>query len=103
MHYIDGGSGPLLLTLHGNPTWSYLYRHLIHGPKDGFRCVAVDHLGFGLSDKPQVADYTIAGHTARLTEFADALELRDSHRFLPVDSGSHRLRVRATALNEKPP
>jgi haloalkane dehalogenase len=49
IHYLDEGSGPTLLMLHGNPTWSFLYRRLIAGLSDRFRCVALDYPGFGLS------------------------------------------------------
>ncbi|MCB0219337.1 MAG: alpha/beta fold hydrolase, partial [Chrysiogenetes bacterium] len=75
IHYVEAGSGPTLLMIHGNPTWSYLYRHMIHGLKDRFHCVAVDHLGFGLSDKPAGADYSVLAHSRRLGEVVEALGL----------------------------
>src|SRR3954451_5489658 len=49
VHYVDEGSGPTLLLLHGNPTWSFLYRDVIAGLRDCFRCIALDYPGFGLS------------------------------------------------------
>ncbi len=49
IHYVDEGRGPTLLLLHGNPTWSFLYRHIIPRLSGRFRCVAVDYPGFGLS------------------------------------------------------
>jgi haloalkane dehalogenase len=49
VHYIDEGSGPTLLFLHGNPTWSFVYRDVIRQLRDQFRCVALDYPGFGLS------------------------------------------------------
>lgn len=49
VHYVDEGSGPTLLMLHGNPTWSFLYREVIKRLSGRFRCVAVDYPGFGLS------------------------------------------------------
>ena len=55
MHYVDVGprDGPVMLLLHGMPTWSYLYRHMIPPLVEaGYRCVAPDHIGFGRSDKP---------------------------------------------------
>jgi len=52
LHYVDEGEGPPLLMLHGNPTWSFLYRDIILGLRDRFRCIAVDHPGFGLSAAP---------------------------------------------------
>lgn len=55
VHYVDEGEGPPLLFLHGNPTWSFLYRELIAGLRDRFRCIAPDYPGFGLSTAP--SDY----------------------------------------------
>lgn len=52
MHYIDEGKGEVLLFVHGTPTWSFLYRQQIRDLSPHFRCIALDHLGFGLSDKP---------------------------------------------------
>jgi pimeloyl-ACP methyl ester carboxylesterase len=49
VHYVDEGSGPTLLFLHGNPTWSFVYRDVIRSLRDEFRCIAVDYPGFGLS------------------------------------------------------
>jgi haloalkane dehalogenase len=52
MHHVDEGSGEPIVMVHGNPTWSYLYRHLIKQLSPDYRCVAMDHIGFGLSEKP---------------------------------------------------
>jgi haloalkane dehalogenase len=52
MHYVDEGSGPPILLVHGTPTNSYEYRHLIAALATRFRCVAPDHLGFGQSSRP---------------------------------------------------
>ena len=49
VHYIDEGRGPVLLLLHGNPTWSFLYRHIVRTLSAHFRCIALDYPGFGLS------------------------------------------------------
>lgn len=51
-HSVDGGSGPPLVMLHGNPTWSFQFRHLILALRSDFRCLALDLPGFGLSDPP---------------------------------------------------
>lgn len=60
MHYLDEGSGPVVLMLHGNPTWSFYYRNLINElVRGGFRCIALDHVGCGLSDQPEDYDYTL--------------------------------------------
>src|SRR5258708_6821199 len=58
VHYVDEGTGRPLLLLHGNPTWSFLYRHLIQRVRGCFRCVAMDYPGFGLSDRPLRYAYT---------------------------------------------
>ena len=60
MHYLDQGNGPVVLMLHGNPTWSFYYRNLLNElVAAGFRCVVPDHIGCGLSDQPEVYDYTL--------------------------------------------
>lgn len=80
MHYVDEGpkDGPVMLLLHGMPTWAYLYRDMI--PKltaAGYRCIAPDHMGFGRSDKPtDIHWYTIARHTEILTTLITALDLK---------------------------
>lgn len=68
LSYLDEGprDAPALVFVHGNPTWSFYYRELILGLRDRYRCVAVDHLGAGLSDKPQDYAYTLANHVANL-------------------------------------
>ena len=52
MHYIDEGHGTPIIFFHGNPTWSFLYRNIITRLRGKFRCIAVDYLGFGLSEHP---------------------------------------------------
>ncbi len=85
MHYIDVGpadgppDGPVMLLMHGMPTWSYLYRDMIPAlVAAGYRCIAPDHMGFGRSDKPtDIHWYTIARHTEILTTLITALDLTD--------------------------
>jgi haloalkane dehalogenase len=77
MHYVDVGQGKPIVFLHGSPTWSFLYRKLIPTLSSKFRCIAVDHLGFGLSDKPRKADYSPAGHSKRLEALLNQLHLKD--------------------------
>lgn len=79
MHYVDEGSsdGDVVVLLHGQPAWSYLYRHmippLIHA---GYRVLAPDLIGFGRSDKPtRLSDYTYARHVGWMSEWLDRLEL----------------------------
>ena len=56
-HYVDEGRGEVVLMVHGNPTWSYYYRHLVLALRGTKRCVVPDHVGMGLSDKPDDARY----------------------------------------------
>jgi cis-3-alkyl-4-acyloxetan-2-one decarboxylase len=79
LHYIDEGRGQPVLLLHGNPTWSYLYRRFIPPLAEaGFRAVAPDHMGFGRSDRPSGhARYTMRAHVDNLLAFIRGLDLRD--------------------------
>lgn len=77
IHYVDEGAGSPLLMVHGNPTWSFYYRSLVLAFRDRYRTIACDHLGCGLSDKPQDYPYTLAQHTDNLCRLIDALDLRD--------------------------
>ncbi len=56
-HYLDEGSGDPLVALHGNPTWSFYFRNIINAFKDKYRVIAPDHMGCGLSDKPDATRY----------------------------------------------
>jgi pimeloyl-ACP methyl ester carboxylesterase len=76
MHYVDEGSGEVIVFVHGNPTWSFMYRHLIKHLRNEFRCIALDHLGFGLSDKPYDVSYLPQFHAANLERFIDTLGLK---------------------------
>ncbi len=75
VHYVDEGSGPTLLLLHGNPTWSFLYRDIIRGLRDRFRCIAPDYPGFGLSRAAPGFGFTPAEHSRVLGEFVRGLDL----------------------------
>ncbi|MFF8835682.1 haloalkane dehalogenase [Streptomyces sp. NPDC015130] len=77
VHYIDEGTGPPIVFCHGSPTWSFLYRHVVKRLRGRYRCIAVDHLGFGLSERPHGFGYTVAEHTAVLGELIDHLRLDD--------------------------
>lgn len=84
LHYLDEGvserpdqSAASALFVHGNPTWSFYWRNLILGLRDRVRCVAVDHVGCGLSDKPPKYEYTLQRHTQNLVELIDRLDLRN--------------------------
>ena len=77
VHFVDQGEGPIFLALHGNPTWSFLYRHIIRGLEDRFRCVALDYPGFGLSTPAPGYRFTVAQHAMIVERFIEQLDLRD--------------------------
>lgn len=77
MHYVDEGNGSPVIMVHGNPTWSFLYRHLIKRLRQDYRCIAMDHIGFGLSDKPTDWSYLPADQAANLTALIADLELEN--------------------------
>lgn len=82
LHYIDEGprDGAPIVFVHGNPTWSYLYRRFIKAvTESGFRAIAMDHLGFGRSDKPTRTDvYAIRRHADRCEALLEALDLKNT-------------------------
>lgn len=73
MHYLDEGEGSPIVALHGNPTWSFFYRELVKRFKSGHRMIVPDHIGCGLSDKPQNYNYTLEQHIANLEELIERL------------------------------
>lgn len=75
LHYVDEGprDAPVLLMLHGNPTWSFYYRNLIKTFSADHRVIALDHLGCGKSDKPQDFAYTLASHIANVEALVEHL------------------------------
>jgi haloalkane dehalogenase len=77
MSYVDEGRGRPVVFVHGAPTWSYLYRHLIRGLAPYYRCIAPDHLGFGLSDKPIGVDYRPEKQAERFEALMSYLGIRD--------------------------
>ena len=77
IHYVDEGKGDVLLLLHGNPSWSFLYRKIIAALKSDFRCVALDFPGYGLSDAAPGYGFTPREHSVILERFVDRLRLRD--------------------------
>ena len=77
MHYVDEGRGQPILFVHGTPTWSFEYRHLITALSSSYRCIAPDLLGFGLSDRPVGFSYSPEAHAETLRAFADELRLDD--------------------------
>src|SRR3546814_12291334 len=82
MSYLDEGprDGEVVVMLHGNPSWSYYWRHLVSGLGDRYRCIVPDHIGMGLSDKPDDAadaapryDYTLQSRVDDLATLLDRL------------------------------
>jgi haloalkane dehalogenase len=78
IHYLDEGQGQPILMCHGNPTWTFLYRHVIRSLRDRFRCIAVDYPGFGLSDRPAGYGYTPPEHAAVVGELVRSLGLEET-------------------------
>ncbi|WP_223654469.1 alpha/beta fold hydrolase [Hymenobacter psoromatis] len=76
LHYVDERQGPVLLFVHGTPSCSFDFRRQIQGLSRAFRCVAVDHVGFGLSDKPEHYDYRPQQHARNLEHLIAHLDLR---------------------------
>lgn len=75
MHYIDEGSGDVILMLHGNPTWSFFYRNLIGEFSKTNRVIVPDHIGCGLSDKPQDWDYILENHISNVEKLITDLNI----------------------------
>jgi haloalkane dehalogenase len=73
LHYVDEGAGAPVVLVHGTPTWSFEWRHVIAGLRGEARLIAPDHLGFGLSDRPAGAGYRPEDHAARFRAFMDAV------------------------------
>ncbi len=73
--YVDEGVGPPVVMVHGNPTWSLYFRHLITALRGAHRVIVPDHLGCGLSDKPQAYPYRLIDHIENLTRLIRHLDL----------------------------
>lgn len=75
-HYLDEGAGEPLLLVHGNPTWSFYWRRLVSALRGEYRLIVPDHVGCGLSDKPQNYPYLLDTHVANLQALVEHLDLR---------------------------
>ncbi len=95
IHYVDEGSGAPILLMHGEPSWSYLYRKMIPIlASAGHRVIAPDLVGFGRSDKPaRIEDYSYARHVAWISGLVEALDLREATIFGQDWGGLIGLRV----------
>jgi haloalkane dehalogenase len=88
-HYLDEGRGEPVVMLHGNPTWSFFYRDLVAALRSGYRAIVPDHIGCGMSDKPDDTrySYTLQRRVADLEALLDHLELRDNLTLVLHDWG----------------
>jgi haloalkane dehalogenase len=77
VHYVDEGSGPPLLMLHGNPTWSFTWRDVIKGMSDRYRCIAIDYPGFGLSTARPGYGFSPSEHAGVVEALVEELDLHD--------------------------
>lgn len=77
MHYIDEGEGDVMVMIHGTPSWSFLFRNLIKQFRSRYRCIALDHIGFGLSDKPADWSYKPEEHAANFERLVEHLQLKN--------------------------
>ncbi|MFT5432984.1 MAG: haloalkane dehalogenase [Myxococcota bacterium] len=87
MHYIDVGEGDPIIFLHGNPASSYLWRNIIGHLQPNYRCIAVDLIGMGQSDRPNI-EYTYDDHSRYLSAFIDSLGLDNNITLVIHDWGS---------------
>ena len=77
MHYVDEGEGDPIVLIHGEPTWSYLYRNFIPPLARHFRVISPDNMGFGKSQTPSDAEYTLGRHASNLGALIEELDLRN--------------------------
>lgn len=75
MQYVDVGAGEVILFVHGTPSWSFDFRNIIKSLNSNYRCIAIDHIGFGLSFKPKQYDYSTLNHSRTLEQFISFLNL----------------------------
>ncbi|MCK5696316.1 MAG: alpha/beta fold hydrolase [Desulfobacula sp.] len=89
LHYIDKGKGRPVIMVHGNPTWSFYYRHLIHTLSQGFRAIALDHIGCGFSDKPGTGayEYTLDSRVKDLDTLINYLNIDEKINLILHDWG----------------
>ena len=85
-HYVDIGEGEVIICLHGEPTWGYLYRNMIPPLAENNRVIVPDHMGFGKSETPLDREYTLKSHTENLSALIDELSL-DQITFVMQDWG----------------
>jgi haloalkane dehalogenase len=88
-HYLDEGQGQPVIMLHGNPTWSFYYRHLVKYLRPAYRVIVPDHIGCGLSDKPGPRDYgyRLQNRVEDLDRLMEHLELKEKLTLIVHDWG----------------
>jgi len=88
-HYLDEGSGPTVVMLHGNPSWSFYYRNLVKSLSGGYRCIVPDHIGCGFSDKPgdDRYDYTLSRRVDDLERLLKYLNINGNITLVVHDWG----------------
>ncbi len=77
LHYLDEGEGEPILCLHGNPTWSFYFREIINSFRATHRVIVPDHLGCGLSGRPQAFSYQLADHIHNIVQLIEHLDLQN--------------------------
>lgn len=89
MHYVDEGAGPPVVCVHGNPTWSFYYRNIVNSLKNDRRVIVPDHVGMGLSDKPDDAhyEYTLQARVDDFSNFIKSLQLNEPLTLVVHDWG----------------
>lgn len=89
LHYLDEGAGNPVLMIHGNPTWSFYFRHLVKDLSTRFRCIVPDHIGCGFSDKPGTDryDYTLENRVRDLDAFINHLNISEKLTLVVHDWG----------------
>lgn len=87
LHYLDEGQGEPLVMLHGNPTWSFYYRNLVKAFGDRYRCIVPDHMGCGLSDKPENYNYKLRQRVEDLEALLDHLDVGNDITLIVHDWG----------------
>lgn len=88
-HYLDEGSGPPVVMVHGNPSWCFYYRDLVAALKDSHRCIVPDHIGMGMSDKPDDSqyEYTLKNRVDDLEALLDHLGVAENITLVVHDWG----------------
>ncbi|QYK07871.1 alpha/beta fold hydrolase [Shewanella mangrovisoli] len=89
LHYINEGQGEPVVMVHGNPSWSFYYRNLVSALKDTHQCIVPDHIGCGLSDKPDDSgyDYTLKNRIDDLEALLDSLKVKENITLVVHDWG----------------